>query len=118
MAPRFVPDLLGAPVESTMSVNRTVPSVRVPVSSSAAMMARPLAPQSSVTQGSSPTTHLSCPGGISNTLSGPMSSVWPSSMTARIVPEITYPTWRIGQEAAPNSGPTSVDQRQPGSNAQ
>ena len=39
-------------------------------------------------------------------------------MTTWIAPEITYPTWRIGQEAAPNSGPTSVDQRQPGSNAQ
>ena len=101
-----------------MSVNMTVASERSPTSKSAARTARPLAPHSMVTQASSPTTHLSWPGGISKTVSGPMSRVCPSSMTTWIVPDIEYPRWRIGQLVAPMAGPRSSDQRQPGSKRQ
>ncbi len=86
-------------VESTMSVNITVARIRSPVSSMAASMARPLPPHSRTTHGSSPTTHLSWPGGISNTAFGPTSSVAPLSMTTRTEPDIVYPKWRTWQVA-------------------
>ncbi len=70
-----------------MSVNTTVASIRPGVSPSAARIARPLPPHSIVTHASSPSTHLSWPGGMSKTSSGPMSSACPSSMTTWIAAE-------------------------------
>ena len=71
-----------------MSVNTTVASIRPGESWRAASIARPLPPHSIVTHDSSPTTHLSCPGGMSKTSPGPTSRAWPSSMTTCIVPDI------------------------------
>ena len=73
-------------VEPTMSVNTIVASSRFPASFSATAMARPLPPHSTVTHGSSPTTHLSWSGGISNTVFGPMSRVSPSAIATRTAP--------------------------------
>ena len=81
-------------------------------------MALPLEPQSSDTHGSSPITHLSWPGGISKTEPASISRACPPSMTIRRAPDRVYPTWRTWHDEVPISGATSVDQRQPGSNAQ
>ena len=70
------------------AVKRTVARDRPPASLSDAPSARPLAPHSMVTHGTSPITHLSWPGGMSKTVSGPMSSVYPSSITTRTAPDI------------------------------
>ena len=49
---------------------------------------------SSCTNGSSPSTHPSCPGGTSSTSFGPTSNVVPSASMISARPDSTTPTWR------------------------
>src|SRR5262249_349536 len=65
--------------------------------------------------GSSPTVHASCPGGIEPTSPGPSSASDPSSIRTTIRPERTWMRWPTWQLSVPTSGLTHSDQRHPGS---
>src|SRR5688572_3905157 len=74
-----------------------------------------MASKSTDTQGSSPTTQASCPGGISKSSPVPISSSVPSDICTRSSPETVYPTWWYWHDSVPAIALTLVDQRQPGS---
>ena len=60
-------------------------------------------PKSMLINGSSPTTHASCPGGIDPTSPGPNSSSEPSSIRTTIRPEVTWMRWPTWATVGPNS---------------
>jgi hypothetical protein len=65
-----------------------------------------------VTQGSSPMTQPSWPGGMSKTVPGSISLVVPSSIRTPSRPLIQTPTWWYWQSAVPAIGLTSLAQCQ------
>src|ERR687892_1170499 len=71
--------------------------------------------KSTATNGSSPTTHASCPGGTYATSPGPNSCSVPSSILTRILPDIPYCVCANWQLFVLAMGLTSLDHFQPGS---
>jgi hypothetical protein len=67
-------------------------------------------------QGSSSTTHESCPGGITAVSPAPPSTSVPSSILVLILPEITYAVCEAWQPSVLTSGLIHFSQLQPGSN--
>src|SRR5271166_4753378 len=66
-------------------------------------------PKSMLINGSSPTTHASCPGGIDPTSPGPNSASEPSSIRTTIRPEMTWIRWPTWQLSVPTAGLTHSD---------
>src|SRR5437870_2169719 len=69
---------------------------------------------SMTTQGSLPTTHASCLGGICDTSPGPNSSFAPSSISTCSRPDTWYDRWGASQLFVLARGFTQVDHFQPG----
>src|SRR5918996_4462796 len=71
--------------------------------------------KSTATNGSSPITQASCPGGTYPTSPGPNSSSLPSSILTLILPDITYVVCGTSQLLVLTMGFTHFSQLQPGS---
>src|SRR6266436_4082905 len=113
---RIAPNKVGTPDNLPAARRRCLQLARSAIGTTQlCCLAYRASPKSMLINGSSPTTHASCPGGIDPTSPGPNSASEPSSIRTTIRPEMTWMRWPTWQLSVPTIGLTHSDQRHPGS---